>query len=148
VLLPNHKRGKASLTVGAGEEDGLMEPSEVVRALWHRFQDHNWTGAAELIAENAVIDWPATKERLAGRDNIIALNREYPEGWSIKVMRIIAEDDQVAAEVEVPHTELGLFRVAGFYKVRDDEIIHGTEYWTTVGADEPDSDRARWVQRY
>jgi hypothetical protein len=48
----------------------------------------------------------------------------------------------------VPHTALGLFRVAGFYKVRDDEIIHGTEYWTTVGADEPAADRARWVQRY
>jgi hypothetical protein len=125
-----------------------MEPSEVVRALWHRFQDRNWTGAAELIAENAVIDWPASRERLAGRDNIIAINREYQEGWSIKVMRIIAEDDQVAAEVEVPHTELGLFRVAGFYKVRDDEIIHGTEYWTTIGADEPAADRARWVQRY
>ena len=98
--------------------------------------------------ENAVIEWPASRERLAGRDNIIAVNREYPEGWSIKVMRIIAEDDHVAAEVEVPHTELGLFRVAGFYTVRDDEILRGTEYWTTVGADEPPAGRARWVERY
>ena len=125
-----------------------MEPSEVVRALWHRIQDRNWTGAAELIAENAVIEWPASRERLAGRDNIIGVNREYPEGWSIKVMRIIAEDDQVAAEVEVPHTELGLFRVAGFYTVRGHEILRGTEYWTTVGADEPPAGRARWVERY
>ncbi len=125
-----------------------MEPSEVARALWHRFQDHNWTGAAELIAENAVIEWPASRERLVGRDNIIAVNREYPEGWSIKVLRVVAEDDQVVAEVEVPHTELGLFRVA--------VVLHG--------AGRPDharhrvlddgrrrraaSDRAHLVERY
>lgn len=125
-----------------------MEPSEVARALWHRFQDHDWTGAAELIAENATIEWPATRERLVGRDNIIAVNREYPEGWSIKVLRVVAEDDQVVAEVEVPHTELGLFRVASFYTVRDSQIIHGTEYWTTVGGEEPPADRARFAERY
>ncbi len=125
-----------------------MEPSEVVRALWHRIQDRNWSGAAELVAENAVIEWPASRERIAGRDNIIAVNREYPEGWSIKVLRVIAEEDQVAAEVEVPHAELGLFRVAGFYKVMGGQILHGTEYWTTFGADEPPPDRAQWAERY
>jgi ketosteroid isomerase-like protein len=125
-----------------------MEAAEVVRALWHRIQDRNWAGAGELIAENAVIDWPASRERLAGRDTIIAVNREYQEGWSIKVLRVVAEDDQVAAEVEVPHPELGVFRVAGFYTVRDGQITHGSEYWTTVGAGEPASDRAHLVQRY
>jgi len=125
-----------------------MEPAEVVRALWHRYQDHNWTGAAELIAEDAVIDWPASRERLVGRDKIIAVQMEYPPGWSIKVLRVVAEDDQVAAEVEVPHTDLGLFRAAGFYAVRDDQIVHATEYWTTVGGDEPESNRAHLVELY
>jgi len=136
------------MNVSTGEEDVVMEPSEVVRALWHRFQDHNWAGAAELVAENAVIDWPASRERIVGRDKIIAVNREYPAGWSIKVLKVIAEDDQVTAEVEVPHTELGLFRAAGFYSVRDGQIQHGTEYWTTVGADEPLANRAHHVERY
>lgn len=125
-----------------------MEPSEVVRALWHRMQDRNWAGAGELIAENAVFDWPASRERLSGRDTIIAVNREYQEGWSIKVLRVVAEDDQVAAEVEVPHTDLGVFRMAGFYTIRDARITHGTEYWITFGADEPASDRAHLVERY
>ncbi|MDR2984689.1 MAG: nuclear transport factor 2 family protein [Nocardiopsaceae bacterium] len=125
-----------------------MTPSEVVRALWNRFQEHDWTGAAELVAENAVIEWPASRERVVGRAKIIAVNKDYPEGWSIKVLKVIAEDDQVAAEVEVPHTELGLFRMSGFYLVRDGQIIHGTEYWTTVGGDEPPADRAGLVERF
>jgi ketosteroid isomerase-like protein len=125
-----------------------MEPSEVLRAWWHRVQDRNWAGAGELIAQNAVVDWPASRERFVGRENIVAVNREYPEGWAIKVLRVVAEDDQVAAEVEVPHADLGLFRVAGFYTVRDGQITHATEYWTTVGADQPESNRAHLVERY
>ena len=125
-----------------------MEPSEVVQALWQRFQDRNWTGAAELVAPDAVYDWPASRERIVGRDNIIGVNREYPEGWSINVLRVLADGEQVAAEIEVPHVDLGLFRAASFYTVRGGQIAGATEYWTTVGADEPPADRSKYVERY
>src|SRR5258708_16387826 len=87
------------------------EPSEVVRALWNRIQDRDWVGVGELVAEHAVIDWPASRERITGRGNFVAVNREYPEGWSIHVLRVVAEDDQVVSDVEVPHSGLGTFRV-------------------------------------
>ena len=125
-----------------------LEPSEVVRALWNRIQDRDWAGVGDLVAEHAVVDWPASRERIAGRDNYVAVNREYPEGWSIRVLRVVADDDQVVSEVEVPHTGLGIFRVASFWTVVDRRIVHGTEYWTTLGADEAPQWRARYVERY
>lgn len=125
-----------------------LEPSEVVRALWNRIQERDWAGVGELVAEHAVIDWPATKERIAGRDNYVAINREYPEGWSIRVLRVIAEDELVVSEVEVPHSELGVFRVVSLWTVTDRRIVRGTEYWITVGAEEPAQWRARYAQRY
>src|SRR5258708_7612430 len=124
------------------------EPSEVVRALWNRIQDRDWIGVGERVAEHGVIEWPASRERIAGRDNFVAVNREYPEGWSIHVLRIVADDDQVVSEVEVPHTGLGIFRVASFWTVIDNRIVRGTEYWRTVGADEAPQWRARHVARY
>jgi ketosteroid isomerase-like protein len=124
------------------------EPSEVVRALWNRILDRDWNGVGELVAEDAVIEWPASRERITGRDNFVAVNREYPEGWSIHVLRIVADDDQVVSEVEVPHTELGIFRVASFWTVLGNRIVRGTEYWTTLGADEAPQWRARYVERY
>src|SRR5258708_31325505 len=123
------------------------EPSEVVGARWNRIQDRDWIGVGELDDEHAVIDWPASRERIAGRDNFVPVNREYPEGWSIHVLRIVADDDQVVSEVEVPHAGLGIFRVASFWTVIDNRIVRGTEYWTTVGADEAPQWRARHPRR-
>jgi len=125
-----------------------MEPSEVVRALWNRIQARDWTGVADLVAENAVIEWPVSSERIAGRANYVAVNREYPEGWSINVLRIVAEGDQVVSEVEVPHADLGAFRVVSFWTVDGGLIVRGTEYWTSPGADSIPAWRAHLVERY
>ena len=123
-----------------------MEPKDVVRALWDRIQARDWGGMAALVAEDAVIDWPVSAERIAGRDNFVAVNREYPEGWSINVLRVVADGDQVVSEVEVPHAELGTFRAASFWTVTDGMITGGTEYWTSPGADEAPQWRAAYVQ--
>ena len=33
----------------------------------------------------------------------MAVNEEYPEGWTIQVLRIVADGDSAVSEVEVPH---------------------------------------------
>jgi limonene-1,2-epoxide hydrolase len=71
----------------------VSEPAEVVRALWERFQARSWDAAGELLAEDVVVDWPQTRERMRGRANVIAVNRNYPEGWTIRVLRVLAEGD-------------------------------------------------------
>ena len=123
-----------------------MEPADVVRALWDGIQARDWSGVADLIAERAVVDWPVSAERIAGRDNYVAVNREYPEGWSINVLRIVAAGDQVVSEVEVPHDDLGTFRAASFWTVSGGKIVRGTEYWTSVAADEAPAWRAAYVE--
>ncbi len=77
----------------------------------------------------------------------MALNAEYPEGWSIRVLRLVADDDCVVSEVEVPHEETGVHRVASFWSVRDGLIVAGREYWTELGADPAPGWRARFVER-
>ncbi|MFJ3091067.1 nuclear transport factor 2 family protein [Streptomyces sp. NPDC086838] len=112
-----------------------MEPSKVIETLWARIQERDWAGVAELVAEDAVVEWPVSLERIVGRDDFVAVNREYPEGWSIRVLKVVAQGDEVVSEVEVPHDGLGLFRAASFWTVRDGQVTRGTEYWTSVGAD-------------
>ena len=80
-------------------------------------QARDWARAAELVDQHAVVEWPVSRERMAGRENYVAVNREYPEGWSIRVLRVIADGDQVVSEVEVPHDTLGVFRAASFWTV-------------------------------
>jgi ketosteroid isomerase-like protein len=128
-------------------QSARMEPAQVIEALWARIEARDWAGVGELIDENVVIEWPATAERIIGRDNYVAVNREYPEGWSIRVLRIVADGQDVTSEVEVPHADLGIFRAASFWTVAGGRIARGTEYWTSVGADPSPDWRAPYVER-
>lgn len=123
-----------------------MESSRVVEALWDRVQARDWDGVAELVAEDAVIEWPVSGERIVGRENYVAVNREYPEGWAIRVLRIVADGDEVVSEVEVPHEGIGVFRAVSFWSVRDGQIAQGREYWTSPGADPRPEWRAAFVE--
>ncbi|MET9958791.1 hypothetical protein ABZ128_06810 [Streptomyces sp. NPDC006326] len=49
-----------------------MEPLKVVAQLWERIDARDWAGVARLIAEDAVIEWPVSGERIIGRANFIA----------------------------------------------------------------------------
>ena len=123
-----------------------MEAAAVVEGLWQRIQARDWQGVGALIAPGAVVDWPASAERIIGRANYVAVNREYPEGWEIRVLRIVAAGDQVVSEVEVPHAGLGVFRAASFFTVADGQITGATEYWSSLGADESPPWRAAYVE--
>lgn len=122
-----------------------MDAKGVIEAYWARTDARDWDGVAELLAEDAVVEWPDTAERFEGREAYVRVNREYPEGWSIRVLRVVADTahpDQVVSEVEVPQKGVGVFRAASFWTVRDGLIERGTEYWTTVGGEAPPAWRA------
>lgn len=53
-----------------------MEPIEVVEALWERIEARDWAGAGALVAEDAVVEWPVSRERIVGRTNFVAVNSD------------------------------------------------------------------------
>ena len=126
----------------------MSEPAEVVRELWARIQARDWDGAGELLAEDVVVDWPQTRERIRWRANVIAVNRNYPEGWTIRVLRVLQDGDTAVSEVAVDHVEHGTFHAASFFEVRDGQVASGTEYWVDPPANDPPAWRAEWVERY
>ncbi|ACQ81004.1 conserved hypothetical protein [Beutenbergia cavernae DSM 12333] len=126
--------------------DVTRAPAQVIERLWARMSARDWTGLGELIAEDVVVDWPSSAERIVGRANYVAVNAEYPEGWSIRVLGIVADGDRVVSEVEVPMEGAETFRVASFWTVRDGVVTHATEYWTTVDGDPSPEWRRRLVE--
>ncbi|MFI7427926.1 nuclear transport factor 2 family protein [Micromonospora sp. NPDC049836] len=124
-----------------------MEPTEIVQQLWDRMQARDWPGLGELLADDLVVEWPVSAERIVGRENYVMINAEYPEGWSIRVLRIVADGEVVVSEVEVPHDTMGVHRVASFWTVRDGKVVDGREYWTCLGSDPSPQWRAAYVQR-
>jgi ketosteroid isomerase-like protein len=124
----------------------VTEASDVVRSYWDRIQARDWDGMAALLAEDVVVDWPHSGERFRGRDNVVGVNREYPEGWAIDVRRVVDGGDVVVSEVRVPFRDEAEFVVASFFEVRDGRIHRAVEYWVQAGQEEPPAWRRRFTE--
>lgn len=120
-----------------------MTPAEVVRQVWERIDARDWDGFAALLAEDVRLEYPHTGERFSGRRSLVAINAEYPEGWSIYVLRILADGDTVVSEVSVPMDGVES-RAVTIWTVRDGLVAEATEYWVTAGGD----DAPQWRTAY
>jgi ketosteroid isomerase-like protein len=123
-----------------------MDPKSTVAELWRRLQARDWDGMAELLAEDLVIEWPNTWQRIRGRDAYVEFNRAYPEGWSIEVVNLVAEGVTVVSEVRVPHTDLGQFDLVSILVVEDGRVVRGREYWMDEVTEPIPPERARWLE--
>ncbi|MGW1775629.1 nuclear transport factor 2 family protein [Streptomyces sp. NPDC002104] len=124
-----------------------MEPLKVVARLWERIETRDWDAVALLIAEDAVIEWPVSSERIVGRDNFIAVisDDDYADERSVEVLRILADGNLVVTEVEIPQDHV-VYRAVSLWTVRDGRIAGAREYWTSPGQDPAPRWRAGFVE--
>ncbi len=124
-----------------------MEPLNVVAQLWERIEARDWDGVAKLIAEDAVIEWPVSGERIVGRANFVAVNSDdgYADERSVELLRILADGDLVVTEVEIPQDHV-VYRAVSLWTVRDGEVVGAREYWTSPGQDPAPRWRAGYVE--
>lgn len=118
---------------------------EIVAALWALFEERDWDGARALLANDLVVEWPHSRERMRGPDAFLAVNRYYPEGWSIRVLRIVAAGDLVVSEIVVTLGGQRSF-AASFFEIAEGRIRRVTEYWVDEGQQPAPSWRAPWVE--
>ncbi|HYH12866.1 MAG TPA: hypothetical protein VD789_10970 [Thermomicrobiales bacterium] len=122
----------------------MLSPADVIRACWERVQARHWEDGRKTLHDHIEVDWPASNERILGPDDMLAVNHEYPEGWSIRVLEIRANGHRVAREIEVPMAGEHTLRVASFWPVQEKKISKGTESWISLGQD----DVPTWHQRF
>ncbi len=126
----------------AVSEDVPVLSGDLTRTLYERYQARDWSGAAELLHPQAQVRMPATEERLVGREQVLALQRAYPEPWGeLRVLRVVCDVATAVAEVEITGVQ-GVFRCVAFWTIHEGLLHDGVEYWVTVGGDEPPADRA------
>ncbi len=115
----------------------MTDPAKVVRTFFEMMQARRWGDAGSFVASDARIRFTETGEVFDGT-GFLAMNRAYPEGWTIDVVEVLCGGQRVAAQVRVDLPP-EVFWCAGFYTVRDDVIVEGVEHWVTEGsADPPD----------
>ncbi len=118
----------------------MRATAEVVRRFHERMQARDWDGAGELLSPELEVRWTASGERFVG-PAFLAMQRAYPEGWTIHVHEVLADGDRVASQVRVEQGG-ATYWCAGFATVRDGVIVDLVEHWLTEGADPPPGWRA------
>lgn len=113
-----------------------MEATEVIRRYWSAVFSRDWNAVGRTLADNVEVFWPVTREIIRGRDNLVAVNSQHPNGWSIDVLNVYDAGDVVVSEVQVPQEDVGIFRVVSIWTVADGVIISGREYWALYGGEE------------
>jgi ketosteroid isomerase-like protein len=124
-----------------------MDVNEVTREFWRRIEARDWDALRELLSEDVVVEWPNARLRIRGRANFVEFNRTYPEGWSIEVLRIVADGNTAVSEVRVPHPEIGPHYALSFLEIEGGLVKRAREYWVEERPEEPSPERARWFER-
>ncbi|WP_328989406.1 nuclear transport factor 2 family protein [Kribbella sp. NBC_01245] len=100
--------------------------------------------SAAIYADHAVIEFPQGRERIRGRENIIAFRSAYPARLKIEMHRTVGSGDLWVNEYTIQYDDGRPLNVAGIMEFRDGKVfrerIYITEPW------EPPQWRAEWVE--
>ena len=76
-----------------------MSTQEILRAYWLALEARDWDRVATFLAPDVEVDLPVSGASYRGREEFLTFNRTYPGDWHVKVVRIVAGDDDAAVEV-------------------------------------------------
>jgi len=119
------------------------------RATLERFVDAmirgDWDTVESVIADDGVVDWPQSGERLVGRQACLNVYRNYPGGPPrYELQRITGGPDVFTIEARGDYPGERVF-MTSIVEFRDGKIARQTDYFAS--AFEAPSWRADWVQR-
>ena len=82
---------------------GTPTAVEVVREFWRLMATNDFASVGAVLAEQYILDWPQSNERIRGKENFAALNAAYPSHgpWAFTVHRIVGNETEAASEVSV-----------------------------------------------
>jgi limonene-1,2-epoxide hydrolase len=104
---PKGERGVAAPMLlvhsNSGSGDG-SRAGQIIQSFWAAMQDNDWARAADHLAEDCVVDWPCSGERIVGREDFALIQARYPTTtgrWTFDLHRLAFDDRVAVSEVTV-----------------------------------------------
>ena len=104
--------------------------ARLVEKFWKLMATNDFHSVGSVLADDFVLEWPQSNERIRGRDNYAAMNEEYPaQGrWEFTINRIVGNEIEAVSDVSVTDG-VQTARVISFFTVKDGEIAGMVEFW-------------------
>ena len=102
------------------------------------------SGAHEIYADDAVVEWPQGGERVRGKENIIGFRSTYPARQDFELHRTTGCHDLWVNEYTVRYDGRPVL-VVGIMEFRGEKVVRERIYFGEPW--EPPAWRAHWVER-
>lgn len=125
---------------------GEQDPRRVAEGLWKAIEAGDWDGARALLHDDFVQEWPQSGERIVGRENALAINRNFPGGVPKMAFRDgTAVGDLVVLQVVLTYADGSIYQAVSIMEIRDGKVAKETDYFAEPFA--APQWRAQWVER-
>lgn len=107
-----------------------MQAETVVREFWRLMETNDFHAVKAVLADELVVEWPQSRERLRGPENFARMNAEYPAKgrWRFRINELVAAEGRVVTQVSVTDGEQTAEPIS-FFTVAGDRIVRMVEYW-------------------
>lgn len=109
-----------------------VDPAALVRDFWQRMASNRFDTVQPLLADDFVLEWPQSRERIRGGDRFVRMNTEYPAHgpWCFTLNRLVSQPDTGEVVTDVDITDgVQRARALSFFTVRDGRIARLVEFW-------------------
>jgi ketosteroid isomerase-like protein len=104
--------------------------ANVVREFWRLMGTNDFHAVGAVLADDFILEWPQSNERIRGRERFASMNVEFPAKglWVFTVDRIVGDGVEAVTDVSVTDGSRS-DRAISFFTVRDGKISRIVEYW-------------------
>jgi ketosteroid isomerase-like protein len=118
----------------------------IAEDMWRAIQAGDLEGAGALMHDDYIQEWPQSGERIVGRDNAIAINRNFPGGLpKMKFRRVLAEGELAVFEVELKYADGSHYFGVSVIEIDEGKIARETDYFAQAFS--APQWRAQWVEQ-
>jgi SnoaL-like domain len=124
-----------------------MSDNDVRAALqrhWAASDVNDFAAEHEIYRDDAILDYPQSRERIRGRANIEASRTAQPNTKRFTVRRTLGGGDLWISELVMTYDEQPYY-VVSIMEFEGGEVVHETQYFSDPF--EPGPSRAQWVER-
>jgi ketosteroid isomerase-like protein len=102
----------------------------VVRRFWALMGSNDFPAVGAVLADDFVLEWPQSRERIRGRDDFARMNAEYPAHgrWTFEIHRLFGDGAQVVSDVGVTDG-VQRARAISFFTVEGGRVRRIVEFW-------------------
>jgi hypothetical protein len=114
---------------------------------WEAANTKDFDSVNDLFADDVLVEWPQSGERVRGKEACIKVFSEYPGGSPrlIDVRRVMGKDDFWVAEAELEYPGPQTYITVSVFEFRNGKIVHEID-WFAEPFPAPEW-RMQWVEQ-